>query len=76
MPLSGASPAGPRVLFVYYTFTQQGLKVAEAMAGVLRTRGCQVRLAGIDLTDSRYAERFGRFPLWRAVWDALGMLPA
>jgi hypothetical protein len=28
------------VLFVYYTYTQQTLKVAEAMADVLRGRGC------------------------------------
>jgi hypothetical protein len=28
----------PRVLFVYFTYTQQTLKVVEAMAGVLRGR--------------------------------------
>jgi hypothetical protein len=28
------------VLFVFYTHTQQSLRVAEAMAGVLRERGC------------------------------------
>ena len=33
MPLSGASRASPRVLFVYFTYTQQSHKVAEAMAG-------------------------------------------
>jgi menaquinone-dependent protoporphyrinogen IX oxidase len=43
----------PRVLFVYFTYTQQSLKVAEAMAGVLRERGCDVQLAAIELTDSR-----------------------
>ena len=55
MPLSEARATGPRVLFVYFTYTQQSLKVAEAMADVLRERGCDVRLAGIELTDSRYA---------------------
>jgi hypothetical protein len=35
----------PSVLFVYYTYTQQTLKVAEAMAGVLRGRGCGANLA-------------------------------
>jgi menaquinone-dependent protoporphyrinogen IX oxidase len=76
MPLSGASLASPRVLFVYFTYTQQSLKVAEAMADVLRARGCEVRLARIDLTDSRYAEPFTRFPLRHAIWDVLRMLPA
>ena len=66
----------PRVLLVYYTYTQQSLKVAEAIAEVLRGRGCDVRLAGIELTDSRYAERFTRFPLRHAYRDIFGMLPA
>lgn len=65
-----------RVLFVYFTYTQQSLKVAEAMAEPLRERGCDVQLAGIELTDSRYAERFTRFPLRRPYLDIFGMLPA
>ena len=44
----------PRVLFVYYTYTQQSLRVVEAMADVLRERGCDVRQAGIDFTDERW----------------------
>ncbi len=39
MSLSDASPTGPRVLFVFFTYTQQSLKVAEAMAEVLREPG-------------------------------------
>src|SRR3954470_24221161 len=70
------TPPGPRVLVVYYTYTQQSLRVAEALAGVLRDRGCDVRLARIELTDSRYAERFTRFPLRHAYLDIFGMLPA
>jgi hypothetical protein len=31
-------PGKPSVLVVYYTHTQQSLRVAEAMAGVLRER--------------------------------------
>ncbi len=76
MALSNAGAMGPRVLFVYFTYTQQSLRVAEAMAAVLRERGCEVRLAAIELTDSRYAERFTRFPLRHAVFDILGMMPA
>jgi menaquinone-dependent protoporphyrinogen IX oxidase len=76
MPSSDANATGPRVLFVYFTYTQQSLKVAQAMAEVLRERGCDVRLAGIELTDSRYAERFTRFPLRHAYLDIFGMMPA
>jgi hypothetical protein len=35
-----------------------------------------VRLAGVELTDSRWAERFTRFPLRHALLDVLSMLPA
>jgi flavodoxin len=38
----------PKVLFVYYTYTQQTLKVVEAMAAVLGERGCEVRQARAD----------------------------
>src|SRR4051794_26844142 len=70
------TPPAPRVLVVYYTYTQQSLKVAEALADVLGDRGCDVRLARIELTDARYAERFTRFPLRHAYLDIFGMLPA
>jgi menaquinone-dependent protoporphyrinogen IX oxidase len=70
------SATKPRVLVVYYTYTQQTLKVAEAMADALIERGCDVRLAGIDFTDPRYAERFTRFPLKHPYGDVLGMAPA
>jgi menaquinone-dependent protoporphyrinogen IX oxidase len=66
----------PRVLVAYYTYTQQTLKVAEAMADALVERGCDVRLAGIEFTDQRYAERFTRLPLKHAYGDVLGMAPA
>src|SRR4029077_6954151 len=65
-----------RVLFIYYTYTQQTLRVIDAMAGVLRERGCEVRQARIEFTDPRYADRFSRFPLRHALLDLLGMLPA
>jgi hypothetical protein len=66
----------PRVLFVYYTFSRQTLSVVEVMSGVLRDRGCEVRLARIDFTDPRYAERFSRFPLRRVYLDLFAILPA
>ena len=76
VPPTAPNAPQPRVLFVYFTYTQQSLKVAEAMADALRERGCDVRLAGIELTDQRYAERFTRFPLRHAFLDIFGMLPA
>jgi menaquinone-dependent protoporphyrinogen IX oxidase len=66
----------PRVLLVYYTYTQQSRRVAEAMGDVFRERGCDVSQARIEFTDPRYAERFSRFPLRHAFLDILGMLPA
>ena len=63
----------PSVLMVYYTFTQQALKVAEAMAGELRQRGCDVTLAKIEFTDERWVERFSRFPFKRPLREVLGM---
>ena len=63
------SPGKPSVLFVYYTHTQQSLRVAEAMAGVLRGRGCDVSLAGIEFTDPHYARKFSRFPFRHGLRD-------
>ena len=61
------SPRKPSVLFVFYTHTEQSRRVADAMAGVLRERGCDVSLAGIEFTDPRYAGKFDRFPFRHAV---------
>ncbi|HKM69271.1 MAG TPA: hypothetical protein VJX94_04190 [Stellaceae bacterium] len=66
----------PRVLLVYYTYTQQTFRVVEAIAEVLRERGCEVRQARIEFTDPRYSDRFSPFPLRHAYLDIFGMLPA
>jgi hypothetical protein len=66
----------PKVLFVYFTYTQQAAKVVEAMAEVFAQRGCEVIRAPIEFTDKRYNERFTRFPLKRLFIDLFGMLPA
>src|SRR3954470_854550 len=66
----------PRGLLVYYSYTQQSRKVAEAMAEELREHGCDVDQAAIEFTDQRFAERFTRFPLRHAYLDIFGMLPA
>ncbi len=66
----------PAVLFVYFTYTQQTLKVVEAMEGVLRGRGCDVSLAAIGFTEPRYAARFKEFPMPHPFREVLGMIPA
>jgi hypothetical protein len=66
----------PRVLIVYFTYTQQSRKVAETMAEGFRAKGCVVNLASVEFTDERWAERFTRFPLKHAYLDIVGMLPA
>jgi hypothetical protein len=66
----------PSVLFVYYTYTQQTLKVIEAMSEVLRGRGCDVTLAAIGFTDPRYAGRFKEFPMPHPFRELVGMIPA
>jgi menaquinone-dependent protoporphyrinogen IX oxidase len=70
------SPRKPSVLFVFYTHTEQSRRVADAMASVMRERGCDVSLAGIEFTDPRYAAKFDRFPFRHAVLDLLAVLPA
>jgi hypothetical protein len=74
--VSKAGAKRPRVLFIYYTYTGQSLRVVESMAAVLRERGCDVAQAGLEFTDNRWAERFTRMPLRHAYRDLLGMLPA
>jgi len=76
MSSTDGGATGPRVLFVYFTYTQQSLKVVEAMSEVLREQGCDVKSAAIELTDSRYAERFTRFPFRHLYRDLFGMIPA
>jgi multimeric flavodoxin WrbA len=66
----------PSVLFVYYTYTQQTLKIVETMAAVLRDRGCEVSLASIEFPDPRYAERFKGFPMPHPFRELVGMIPA
>jgi hypothetical protein len=70
------SAGKPSVLFVYYTYTKQTLKVVEAMASVFRGRGCDVQMAAIEFTDPRYAGRFKEFPMPHPFRELVGMIPA
>ncbi len=74
MSSSDAVLPKPRVLIVYYTHTQQALRVADAMADVLRERGCEVTKAGIEFTEPRYLDRFSVFPFRHAVFDIVPLL--
>ena len=65
-----------RVLFVYYSFTQQTRRVADTMAGALRKRGCEVTEAAIEFTDEHYGKRFASRPMKWSVARIVGMLPA
>jgi len=71
-----SSAAKPQVLFVYYTYTQQTLRVVETMAEVLRGRGCDVYSGAIEFIDPRYAKRFSEFPMPRPFLEVVGMIPA
>lgn len=66
----------PKVLFVYYTFTKQALKVTEDMESVFRERGWDITRAQIEFTDARYKDRFEQFPLKHRYLDIIRLLPA
>jgi menaquinone-dependent protoporphyrinogen IX oxidase len=70
------SEAKPPVLLLYYSYTHQTVRVLEAMADVLRDRGCDVTLAGIEFVDPRYADRFATFPMSHPFLQVIGMIPA
>lgn len=70
------SLAKPRVLLLYYSFTNQAERVVDAMDAVLSERGADVDRAAIEFTDQRYVERFSNFPWPRAFMTVITMLPA
>jgi menaquinone-dependent protoporphyrinogen IX oxidase len=74
MSSNHVSEKKPRVLFVYYTHTQQAQRVCDAMADALRARGFDVSKASIKFTDPRYLEKFSVFPFKHAVFDIVPLL--
>ena len=64
----------PRVLIVYYSHTEQAKRVCDAMAEVLRGRGCDVSQAPIEFTDPHYAKNFKQFPFRHAVFSIVPLL--
>jgi len=68
--------AAPSVLFVYFSYTKQTLKIVEAMTEAFQQRGWDVQHAAIELTDARYADRFREFPMPHPFRELVGMIPA
>lgn len=66
----------PAVLFVYFTYTGQTLKLVEGMSDVLEQRGCDVTKAAIEFADPRYESRFEHFPMKRPFLEVVAMIPA
>lgn len=66
----------PKVLFVFYSFTQQTRQVADTMAETLRRRGMDVTEAAIEFTDPHYGKRFSKLPMSWPIAKITGMLPA
>ena len=64
----------PRVLFVYYTFTNQTRMVVDAMVEELTARGCDVTKSALAFSDARYGGRFSKLPMRRSIWHIVGML--
>jgi menaquinone-dependent protoporphyrinogen IX oxidase len=74
MSSNDVSETRPRVLIVYYSHTEQAKRVCDAMAEVLRGRGCDVSQAPIEFTDPHYAKNFKEFPFRHAVFSIVPLL--
>jgi flavodoxin len=66
----------PRVLFVYFTYTQQAQKIVDTMSEVFTERGIAFEHGLIGFPDKRYAERFESFPMPHPFRELIGMIPA
>jgi hypothetical protein len=74
LSVTDGSEKKPRVLIVYYSHTEQAKRVCDAMAEVLRGRGCDVSQAPIEFTDPHYAKNFQEFPFRHAVFSIVPLL--
>jgi len=54
----------PRVLILYYSFTNQTRRVAEAMTEVFQAEDCEVDQLAIDFVDERYRLDLPLQPFW------------
>jgi flavodoxin len=53
----------PKVLLVYYTFSQQTGRVAKAMADRFEEHGCEVTSAALEFTDPKHSKIFTEWPM-------------
>ena len=65
--MTQSSEPKPRALVVYFTFSQQTGRVAEAVADALGEQGYAVTKSAIEFTDPHWAERFSTVPMRWAV---------
>ncbi len=65
-----------KVLFVYFSYSQQTARAAEVMAAELEAGGHEVTKSALEFTDHRYGERFSAWPMRHPIWKIVGMLPA
>lgn len=65
-----------RVLFVYYSFTQQTRLAADTMADALRARGHDVTVAPLEFSDPHYGKKFAERPMRWPIAKIMSMLPA
>jgi flavodoxin len=63
-----------KVLFVYYSYTQNTRTVADTMADVLRKQGHEVAEAAIEFTDPKYGAHFQQLPMKMPLLHITGML--
>jgi len=54
----------PRVLLLYYTFTNQTRRVSSAMAEVFREQGWEAHECAIEFIDECYRIEFPFRPFW------------
>lgn len=54
-----------RVLLLYYSYTHQTRRVADAMAEVFQAADCEVDQLAIEFVDARYQLGFPLRPFWR-----------
>jgi menaquinone-dependent protoporphyrinogen IX oxidase len=71
-----SEPTKPRVLIVYYTFSQQTGRVAEVMAQAFTARGCEVTKALIEFTEPRWQKLFAKVPMARPVLEIPTIMPS
>ena len=64
----------PKVLLVYYTFSQQTGRVAQVMADRFAEHGCEGTSAALEFTDPKHSKIFSTWPMSVPVLKMVRML--